>query len=280
MKISMNTGYVCKNYNSKELKTDLDAAILCKEAGFDFVDCSPNFYKDSDWKEKAQKLAEDFSANKIVVNQTHAPFNRYTRMDEAVFKEYLDRFFEISSIINSKIVVIHADEYVFTGEYSSKDACAFAYDFWAPYVEISKKLGMNVAVENLFEDRDVSLGRTRCCSELDEIFEIITRFNSPNVGCCWDFGHGQVAFGEKMTENLEKIAPLVISTHVHDCNYDMDIHVPPFMGIIDWDTSMKILKKANYQGELTFELVYGTLPDELLSKHLRLMHDIGRFLAK
>ena len=91
MKIAINTGYVKKVHKSELIRNDYEAALLCKEAGFDVVDCSPSFYLEDDWKEQALRLAEQFAESGIVVEQSHAPYNRYKREDEESLKEKLGR---------------------------------------------------------------------------------------------------------------------------------------------------------------------------------------------
>ena len=43
-----------------------------------------------------------------------------------------------------------------------------------------------------------------------------------------------------------------------------DLHLPPFLGEIDWARQMALLKQGGYTGKLSFEMVYGVFPEALL----------------
>ena len=279
MNIAVNSGYFKKIYGSDNVRNDLEAALICKKGGFDILDCSPKFFEQDDWQRKADDLAESFAKEGITVEQSHAPFNRYIREDEQIFKEKLRRSFIIASKLGAKRIVIHADEYVpKDGIYRSEDACRFAYEFFAPFVELAEKLGIGVAVENLFEDRKKD-DRERCTSTVDEVLKIIELFNTPSVTCCWDFGHAAVAFGDNMLDELKKAAKYVTCTHVHDNYFFSDMHLPIFLGKIDWGAQIKYLKEINYPGAFTFEFVYGVLPDDAIYDFLKFQYNSARFLV-
>ncbi len=282
MKISINSNYFRARRLGQPPRSYCEAALLCKNAGFDSIDfsCSSAFCAADDWETQAKQLAEDFSKNGIVVDQTHAPFNRYAREENAIFREKLRRAFETSAILGAKRIIVHADEYVAPdGKYNSEDACKFAYDYFAPYVELAKKRQIGVAVENLFEDgRCGENRRSRCTSEVDELITIIDSFRDPAVTCCWDFGHAAVAFGDKMLEELKKIGTRLSSTHIHDNCYGNDAHLPLFFGKIDWESHIEYLRSIGYDGAFTYEFVYGCIPDALLPEYLKLAYQTANYI--
>ena len=279
MEIAINSGYFRKVYGSDKKRTDLECALLCKKGGFSLIDCSPDFLSDNDWQDKAKRLAEDFKSKGIIVEQSHAPFNRYNREDDVVFKEKLRRAFLIASEIGAKRIVVHADEYVCNdGKYDSEIACRFAYEYFYPFVELASKLGIGIAVENLFEDRP-GQSRSRCTSTVEEILRIIELFHSPEVTCCWDFGHAAVSFGENMLEELKKIGKHVTCTHVHDNYIHEDTHLPIFLGKIDWKSHMDYLKKIGYDGVFTYEFVYGCMPDCVIEDFLKFQYKAAQFIV-
>ena len=270
MDFAINTEYFKKVYGSDRKRTDLECAQLCKKGGFSLVDCSPNFLTEDDWCDKAKKLAEDFKCEGIAVEQSHAPCNRYNREPDDIFKEKLRRAFITAAEIGAKRIVIHADEYVCNGTYDSETACRFAYEYFAPLVELAQKLGIGVAVENLFEDGPKE--RNRCTSRVEEVLRIIELFNTPTVTCCWDFGHAAVSFGENMLNELKKVGKYVTCTHVHDNYIYSDAHLPIFLGNIDWKSHIDYLKKIGYGGVFTYEFVYGCMPEELIADFLKLQY--------
>lgn len=280
MNIAINSGYFRKIYGSDKKRTDLECALLCKKGGFSLIDCSPCFLADDDWYDRAKMLAEDFARAGITVEQSHAPFNRYNREPDEIFKEKLRRSFLTAAEIGARRIVIHADEYVCNnGNYDSEAACRFAYEFFAPFVELAQKHGMGVAVENLFEDGPGE-GRGRCTSTVEEIVRILELFNTPEVTCCWDFGHAAVSFGENMLEELEKIGKYVTCTHVHDNYKSEDTHLPIFLGKTDWKAHIDYLKDIGYNGAFTYEFVYGCIPECLIEDFLKFQYNAAQFIVK
>lgn len=279
MDIAVNSGYFRRKYEGGE-RTDLACARLCRQGGFSYIDCSPGCIEEEDWQSRAATLAEGLHKEGITVIQSHAPFNRYRREPEDVFREKLRRAFHTAAILGARHIVIHADEYVCPpGEYDSEAACRYAYEFFAPFVELAQNLGIGVAVENLFEDRP-GQGRSRCTSTVEEIRRILELFHTPTVGCCWDFGHAATAFGGGMLTELEKIAPAVTCTHVHDNYLNGDLHLPLFLGKTDWRPQIGCLRSVGYPGFFTYEFVYGCMPEEVIPSFLHFQREAALALLR
>lgn len=282
MDLSMQLNYVM-DHVLKEKYDISKAAELCRSAGFRYVDYSPDFLRD-DWKECAFRDKEILENNGIVVEQTHAPINRYRQYDDDMFWTYYNRLFEASSIVGAKYVVVHADEYRTVDRYDEKEILDFTYDYLAPYVEYASSHGMIVAVENVFEDKNYRWpeinGKSRFTSRVDELLSVIERFSSPDVACCWDFGHAKCAFGkDDMAGALEKVGKYVVCTHVHDNYHNSDLHLVPFLGETDWKANMEMLRRVGYTGKLSFEFAYGSIPDELMKVFLDSVWKTGEYLV-
>ena len=281
MELSFSLNYLEKVRGSKMRRDFSEMVALCRDAGFRYVDYTPDFQA-PDFAEKAYRDREILDAAGIAVEQTHAPMNRYRTYPDERFGEYYKNAFEASKIVGAKYVVVHGDEYRVTDRYDEREIQDFAYDFLAPYVDYAKKNGMAVAIENLFEDHcfpEVN-GRSRFTSTAGELKGLIERFNDPSVGCCWDFGHAACAFGtDKMLSALMEMGSCICCTHVHDNYYGKDLHVSPFLGDIDWESHMKHLKTIGYKGKFSFELVYGSYPDALIGKWLKHIYEVGEYLV-
>lgn len=283
MELAMYLSSVRKQRHTSELRSLEQAAKICKNGGFDHVDFSPD-YRTDDWKEEAYRARAILDAAGICVEQTHAPFNRYGRDAEELFPVYYRRLFEASKILGAKYVVVHADEYRATERYDTQEILDFTYDYLAPYVDYAAKEGLVVAIENVFEDDAPHLppidGKSRFTSRIEELKAIIERFNTPTVGCCWDFGHAKYQFGvEKMQDALCEVGKYLCCTHVHDNHHGRDLHLMPFLGDIDWESNMALLKKLGYKGKLSFEFGYECFPDALLPIWLESVHATGEYLA-
>ena len=283
MELGMSLDYLLKKRGTTEKRDLSEAAALCRKAGFVYVDYSPD-YKSADWAEKAKRDREILDRAGLIVEQTHAPFNRYGQHPEDMFGTYYKNLFEASKIVGAKYVVVHADEYRTVDHYDEKEAEDFAYEFLAPHVDYAKKNGMTVAIENVFEDSIRRCpqfdGKSRYGSRIHELKGIIERFDDPDVQCCWDFGHASCAFGaDGMLEPMKEIGKYLCCTHVHDNYYEKDLHLVPFLGNVNWEAHMKALREMNYRGKFSFELVYGSCPDALMEKWLSHVHEVGEYLV-
>ena len=246
------------------------------------MDYSPICHGDA-WEADVCREREILERAGLAVEQTHAPFNRYGFYSAEEFPERFRRLFVASRILGAKAVVVHADEYRPIGRYDVREALTFTYEFLAPYVEYAAKHDLIVAVENLCEDFYPAYpqidGKSRFTSRLEELLGVIERFHSPAVGCCWDFGHANLAFGrEGMGAALAQALPYVCCTHVHDNYQGRDLHLPPFFGEIDWARQMALLKQGGYAGKLSFEMVYGVFPETLLPMWLQNLCATGEAL--
>lgn len=52
----------------------------------------------------------------------------------------------------------------------------------------------------------------------------------------------------------------------------------PFLGEQCWERVMQTLAEIGYRGNLTYEFVYGRLPDRLIPAFLDYAHDTGEVL--
>ncbi len=273
-----------KRRPGEEARTVREAAELCGGAGFFLVDYTSDVRRE-DWRENAEREREILDACGIRVAQTHAPFNRYRSFPDETFWECFGRSFEISKILGAKYVVVHADEYRVKDRYDEKEILEFTYGYLAPFVEYAAKNGMTVAVENVFEDHNYRWGeidgKSRFTSRVSELRAIIERFGDPAVGCCWDFGHAQVAFGKDGAAGaMKQVGEYIVCTHVHDNIFGKDLHLVPFLGECDWEKELCALADCGYSGDLSFEFAYGALPDGLVRSWLDYLKATGDRLAE
>ena len=73
-----------------------------------------------------------------------------------------------------------------------------------------------------------------------------------DAGICLDFGHAHLTGGAP--EAAEALSGHVITTHVHDNHGQLDDHLVPFDGTIDWAATLMAISKVGYAGPLVFEV--------------------------
>ena len=280
MELSINLGYIMGGRAAEKKRSLETAAHMCTEGGIRYVDYISNYAAD-DWEKQAYCAREILDKEGLIVEQSHAPYNRYgVYASNEEFLEMLHRSFVSAKILGSKHVVVHADEYHVTDHWDVKEIIEFTYDYLAPEAEYCAANGMNLAIENVFEDGSKRHppfdGKSRFCSRIDEHVGIIERFNAPCVRACWDFGHASCAYGhEGMTDALHAVGKYLVCTHVHDNNKRNDQHLMPYMGETCWQEQMRCLKDIGYQGKLSYEFVYGNIPDDMVPTWMKLLGEVG-----
>lgn len=273
MKIGMNPSYLMKKIPFEKV-----LEFLAKH-GMTEMDYQPNYRRD-DWESNAYKEIDAIAKAGLSIHQTHSPYNRYGTDTPENYKIYLERLFRETEMAGAKYMVVHGDEFDFDNmEYTPEKALNYNYELFAPYVERAAKSGIKVAFETVFED-ELANGKMapRFCSDIDDLMAMIDKFNADNVCCCWDFGHAGLSFGEKHEENILKMGSLIECTHVQDYGHNDDLHLPPFLGENDWDACMKALKKTGYKGNLTYEMVYGVIPEALGDAFVAYLKETGEVL--
>ena len=284
MELSISLEYVQKGKAASAGRDIETAASLCAEAGILYVDYT-NDYNDPDYLKNAAKDREVLDRFGIFVEQSHAPFNRYGSY--ASNEEFMRRFtasFECARILGAKYMVVHADELHPNGDiWDVDDLIRRNYEYLSPYADFCRKNGMVMAIENLFEDKTWRVpqveGKSRFTSRVEEQIGLIDRFNDSAVAACWDFGHACCSYGkEDMTPALRRLGSRLVCTHVHDNNYRQDMHLVPFFGEIDWKAQMQTLRDIGYSGKLSFELVYGHIPDNVVKTFLKYVTEVGQEL--
>ncbi|HKW03196.1 MAG TPA: sugar phosphate isomerase/epimerase family protein [Vicinamibacterales bacterium] len=73
-----------------------------------------------------------------------------------------------------------------------------------------------------------------------------------DAGICLDFGHAHLEGGAP--EAAEMLSGHMITTHVHDNKGQLDNHLVPFEGTIDWAATLMAMSKVGYTGPLIFEV--------------------------
>ena len=258
-----------------ERLTDMEtAAKMIRAAGFTKLDYTPALLSDT-W---CEKLAEDlkiFAKYGLTVHQTHAPFNRYGSYKDKHL-ECLWRCAEVTKVTGANYMVVHGDEFDFSNlTFTPEAALAYNHDLFLPFVEHAAKNGYKIAFETMFEDLD----RRRFTSYADELMALIKSYNSDAVCCCWDFGHGYVSFKKDAPARIREFGSLIECTHLHD-NIGTDAHHLPMTGKIDWQATMEAFRDIGYNGVMSVEYAYGSMPKVLMQEFLNLTFKTAKYLGE
>jgi sugar phosphate isomerase/epimerase len=151
------------------------------------------------------------------------------RYREAALDE-IKRSLELSDYVPLDYVVMHL------GNPKEKfTPVAFEYAY-AAIAQIRSFAGVEILLENIPNE----------ISTLERIEEFKSLSEVPEIGICYDTGHGHIQGENAVFENIR-------TTHVHDNNGEKDEHLWPFEGTLDWPALVEKLVLANYKGPLMFE---------------------------
>jgi len=285
MRLSINEGYFRKIYGTTGLRDYLDSIKLCKAGGFDTIDFTlgkpapeDNPILREDYLREAQRIRAYCDSLDMSVNQTHARLD-YFKLAKEEYMAQMIKTVQVSSILGADCVVVHADTYRDpNGSFDFEKALRAIYEVYAPMVEEAKKQGIRIAMETMFESWAPKGKRARFTSYIEELDAIVSLYNDPVVGICWDFGHAGLSYADQQFEQMKKVGSKIIATHIHDNFQKADLHLMPFFGKTDWEQGMSVLKECGYQGDLTFELVFGALPEPLILDYVKLNYKFAQYL--
>jgi len=90
-------------------------------------------------------------------------------------------------------------------------------------------------------------------SRTADLHAIVAEVDRPEVALALDTGHAQIGNDPK-AETLAA-GRLLRTTHVHDNDGRQDSHLPPGLGVIDWDGWAAALDAVGYQGPVMLECI-------------------------
>ena len=127
-----------------------------------------------------------------------------------------------------------------------------ALDTLEKLLPAAEKAGITICIENAFEPVDSA----------DEVLFYIKHFDHKNIRCCFDCGHANIMrktgkdlsgykkeFHEIVWRNsltlsddeFAKMAPYIVTCHLHDNDGYNDAHTLPGTGTVNWDILMNDL---------------------------------------
>ena len=256
-----------------------------KAAGFDFVDA--NLWQLSDrgmplsqenWREWVQGLREYADSIGVKFRQVHGQTLSGKEWDDPNYPdtEFVwqmnERCIEAAKILGADWMVMHPSNLPHDPLYSrqkAKDACL---RYLEPHIELAKRVGVGIAVENMVDFG----GRRRrfCGGDPEELVDLIDTINDPGVGMCIDFGHANNS-GIYVPDFIRMAGSRLKCTHVNDNLGDKDTHLPPFMGTVDWRGVMSALREIGYDGDFSYEINPQRFPAEVSDVWLRFLHDLA-----
>lgn len=296
-KIAFQTGEACSLYG-------VDGGYkLLKECGFDAVDVglyglTP--YRDvvdnklnealmrgdvsvfTPWKEAAEKYGLDNY-------QAHAIMPCY--IPEEVCAGANDRIIEIlkntvrgCNHIGCRNLVVHP----FFGDYfhqmDKKTEWKFNIEQYSKLIPVAKEYGVKILLENMFTAFKRRI-YAAICSDITEACNYIDTLNgiagTKQFGFCLDTGH-LLLVGVDIKNAMIQLGDRIEAFHMHDNDGRDDLHVSPYMGVLDWDRFIEGLKAIKFDKTISFEAgqIWDRVDREMVPSLLRFTAECGRMFAR
>ena len=257
-----------------------------KAAGFDYLDA--NLWKFSDgngpltrdnWREWAYEFKEEADKAGITFRQSHGvtiPDRFWDSADSSArdhMIKMLPRCIEATKILGAEWMVLHPMAFFGDKLYSAKKAKEETVRFISPYLDMSKKFGIGIAMECMRDNNDQH--RRYCAGDASELIELVDEFNDKSLGMCIDTGHAHES-GLDVPSFIRAAGSRLKCTHINDNMKFEDSHFPMFFGDIDWVETVKALREIGYDGDFSLEVHPQRFPANMREPWYRFLHDLGQ----
>lgn len=218
------------------------------------------------------KIATD---NGMKMSQAHAPYVRKitdnpAEFESEEFRERVRAAIRRSAIIGAPYLVAHLySPYPANYENLPYDYSALReenikrnLDFCYSLKEDLKEYGVSLAIENVVAYDFVNRMHASCvCCTSEECNRYIDDLGDEQFCVCLDAGHLNLIEGETHAQFIKSLGKRVRVLHLHD-NFgrlndwfgELDRHLPPYLGTLEWEKLAQALKEIGYDGVYSFEV--------------------------
>jgi sugar phosphate isomerase/epimerase len=139
-----------------------------------------------------------------------------------VTQERLEHVLHLADLIRPKVIVFHPEYDKWRHGETFDLWLQGSLEMWTPLVKEAEKLGVTLALENVFEQGPETLKK------------LIEKINSPRLGFCFDTGHSLLFSRRGWEEWMEVLGRRLVEVHLHDNMGQEDQHLPPGDGRFDF----------------------------------------------
>lgn len=228
-----------------------------KEHGYNAVDYqefsnikSPLYsMNDEEFCKFLGKVSASAQKNGVEIYQLHAIWP--TAGDDtpegiAASLQYFNRSIFGAKLLGCKRVVVHPRlPYGWSGG-TEEECFRDNVDLLTSLLPAAKEHGITVCLENM----PFKKGQT--FSTMREWIAILDAVNDPHVKACLDTGHLNV-MGEEPYAAVKALGERLEAMHVHDNRWELDMHLIPYQGTLDWNALIRGLRDIGFQGCVSLE---------------------------
>lgn len=195
-------------------------------------------------KPDLEKLLERLDWNPALT--LHAPFmdmnpGAVDPMVRSVTQVRFRQLLNAAAILKPRAAVFHAayDRWRYSGR---KDIwLEYSLDTWHKVMDSASKIGLRVAVENVFDEDPGALHM------------LIEKIGSPDFGFCFDTGHFNLFSTVSMEQWFENLGKSLIEVHLHDNDGTADSHWALGRGDIDFQQFFQLMRTHSPKPVYTIE---------------------------
>lgn len=213
----------------------------------------------------------------LSVHQVHGPWRcpikDDTPEDRAERMDKMKRSIRMTKILGAKNWVIHP---IFP--FSANDAdhengtWELNLEFMTGLLAYAKEHDITICYENM-PFLEFSLSRPK------DILRFVKTINDEHFKICLDTGHANVFDDLSVGDAVRLLEDEIRAFHIHDNFWNVDMHLSPFYGTIDWTDFAKSLKDISYQGVFSLETTpANTLPSPIYEDAFRTLVDISKHI--
>lgn len=264
------------------------------EAGFRAVDlCAFRYMKETipygsnaffsdHWREWIEELREFAVNHGMKFNQSHnLTFNYFMENEQALLLDQMtDRVIEASAMLNIPLTVFHP--IAPPGMEKERKICLKKNcEYLKRKAETALKWNLKIGIENMLSNRYFDGTQyPRYCTNTEELLELVEKIHMPNVGVCYDIGHGHY-MNQMPEKDICALRPFLWALHIHDNDRWNDGHLIPYQGNVNWEAVCRALAESGYQGDFTLEIsnAVSRMPEAVQKTALRSAYEIAAYLV-
>lgn len=262
----------------KELGFDKSLEMAAK-AGFKFLDVDLTNANvpvdDKDEKNFFGAFKAKMDALGVKASQAHAPYVRGIKTDfeffesEEYFKSVLSSI-RRAEIIGAPYLVMHTfapypadyENIQFDREPIKEELFERNLAVLKRFEPYAERAGIKLAVENLNMHGFLSRSAVPTTgSDSADLNRYIDALGDKNYCVCYDVGHLNLLTSDTESNFINSLGKRIQVIHAHD-NFGMlndwfgelDRHLPPFVGCVNWELVIKELKKVGFDKTFSLEL--------------------------
>lgn len=287
MRLSTQTSFYNSSIEEGRYTPMLEAVRRSHAAGFKVFEASfcralyrQNDLAEDNWEPLIHELRNEAEKLGVEFAQSHPVFipGNYDEKPVVMQETYhklMERSIIASAMLGVKWAVLHPVEEREAACFDTEYNIQKNKEFFGPVIELARKHNVGILFENMIEREN---SKRRFCSHAGELAALIDSFNDPNIGACWDFGHGNFLYKDQRAA-LRTLGTRMKGTHVQDNRGKEDDHMLPFHGNIDWYSIMPFLTEMGYEGDFNFEIhkEFDNMPDQIRDDLARVAYQVGMY---